>query len=257
MKKLVFAVLVLPFTLVRAFELKGSLDTSLNSNSVNPAYDRTISQDFTLNLNTKISELFINLENSVSKEYTQEKNLNYNDPILSFSYPIFNNDKLKIKINERNIFGLSKESRKDTTLLTSINLYPSFTFTEQFLNLKGLSLTYTPTLRKNFFRNQITATGKSNYSWSYSNKLALMYEINNYISFSLNGTYQRSYTYQKNSRDRIIHQEAIGLNFNERLSGEIGHLYRASALSPDGQQYQINSYDSRYSTVYLSFSYGF
>lgn len=197
------------------------------------------------------------LDSSLSKEWQGEQKWSLNDPSLAYTIPIEDGEYSAVSISQSVLIGLSEESRKNTTLLFNARLSGNFTLKDKAFALDGFKLAYSPSIRKSFHRNETTASGRSNFEWTLAHKITANYDFleKYYIGASL--SYQRSWTYGTSYRDRIDHSQNIGMSFTENTSGEIGHSYGASPLTPDGKDYRVNFYDPRSSTVYISIGFSF
>lgn len=197
------------------------------------------------------------LQNSVSKDWQGEQKWTYNDPTLMFSHPLYEEGTKSVSLSETLLFGLSEESRKNTTLLTSFRITPSFNFKKGSFPLENLTFSYAPSIRKSFHREEVGASGRSNFEWTLSHKFTLSYSFLEKYYLTGSVSYQRSWTYQQTDRDRIDHAQAIGMDVTDNVSLEFGHSYGSSPLTPDGKDFRVNFYDPRFSTVYLSLGLSF
>ncbi len=236
----------------------GSFDTSLNTNSLNnPNNEQSLDQDFSLTLFKMFDKDRLLLESSVNKNWKEEQKWTLNDPTLAYTHFLYDHELYSLSFSESLLFGISEEARKNTTLVTSLRLSPSISIKEKVFGITGLKTSYNIGLRKNFHQNETAASSRSNFEWILSNRLTLNYSFleKYYVQTYVN--YQRSRTYQGTKRDRVDHAQSLGMSFTDSLSGEIGHSYGASPLTPDGKDYRVNFYDPRYSTVYISFGISF
>lgn len=249
---------VISFGIFAELPIKGSLDTSLNTNSLtNSTDDYSLSQDFSLTLYRMFDKNRLLFESSVTKDWRGEQEWTINDPTIAFSHPVYDNEFQSISLSESALIGVSKEARKNTTLLTSLRFGANFTLKDKAFDFTGFKMVYAPTLRKSIHRQETTRSGRSNFEWTLAHKLSANYEFSEIYYVGATISYQRSWTYSQNHRDRIDHAQMIGMSFNESTYGEIGHSYGASPLTPSGKDYRVNFYDPRFSTVYISIGYSF
>lgn len=238
--------------------ISGALETSLGTNSLTDTNNGdSLSQDFSLSLYRMFDKRRLLLESSVTKDWKDEKKWTLNDPSLVFSQPLDDNEFMALSLSQSALVGLSEESRKNTTFLFNLRFSGNFTLKDKVFMLDGFRMVYSPSIRKSFHRNETTASGRSNFEWTLAHKLSFNYEFLEKFYLGASASYQRSWTYGTNYRDRIDHAQSIGMNFTENLSGEIGHSYGASPLTPDGKDYRVNFYDPRSSTVYISLGFSF
>jgi hypothetical protein len=237
--------------------LNGSLETSFNANSLNRHEDESYSQDFSLTLYKMFEKNRLLLQNSVSKDWQGEQKWSYNDPTLMFSHPIYEEGTKSVSLSETMLFGFSDDSRKNTTLLTSLRITPTFNFKKGSFPIEDLTFSYAPSLRKSFHQEKVGANGRSNFEWTLAHKFSLSYSFleKYYLSGSL--SYQRSWTYHQTDRDRVDHAEALGMDLSSNISLELGHSYGSSPLTPDGKDFRVNFYDPRFSTIYVSLGLSF
>lgn len=237
--------------------LNGSLETSFNTNSLNSHQDESYSQDFSLTLYKMFEKNRLLFQASVSKDWQGELEWTYNDPTLMFSHPLYEEGTKSVTLSETLLFGVSEESRKNTTLLTSFRITPSFNFKKGSFPIENLTFSYAPSIRKSFHREKVGANGRSNFEWTLAHKFTLSYSFleKYYLSGSVN--YQRSWTYHQTDRDRIDHRQALGMDINDKLSFELGHSYGGSPLTPNGKDFRVNFYDPRFSTIYVSLGLSF
>lgn len=238
--------------------ISGALETSLGTNSLTDTNNGdSLSQDFALTLYRMFDKKRLLLETSVSKDWKDEQKWTVNDPSLAFSHPLYDGEFTAISMSESMLIGVSEESRKNTTFLFNARVTGNFSLKDKAFSVDGLRMVYSPSLRKSFHRNVTTAAGRSNFEWTLAHKLTFNYEFLEKYYLGASVSYQRSWTYNNNERDRIDHTQSIGMNFTDSFSGEIGHSYGASPLTPDGKDYRVNFYDPRFSTVYISLGFSF
>ncbi len=262
-KKFIFALSSLSACLIsneiKAEQLiSGNFETSLSTNSITDTNnDDSLSQDFSLSLYHMFDKKRLLLDTSITKDWRGDQELNLNDPSLQFSHPIYENEYSAVSMSESALIGISEESRKNTTLLFNTRFTLNFLLKDKAFDTDGFRMTYSPSLRKSFHRNQTTASGRSNFEWTLAHKLNINFDFLEKYYLGANVSYQRSWTYGTSYRDRIDHAQNIGINITENTYGEIGHSYGASPLTPDGKDYRVNFYDPRSSSVYISFGYSF
>lgn len=236
----------------------GALETSLGTNSLTDTNNGdSLSQDFSLSLYKMFDKKRLLVESSVTKDWKDEQKWTLNDPSLVFSHPLEDNEFSAISLSESVLIGASEESRKNTTFLFNLRLSGNFTLKDKAFLIDGFRMVYSPSIRKSFHRNETTASGRSNFEWTLAHKLSFNYDFLEKFYIRASASYQRSWTYGTNYRDRIDHAQSIGMSFTENLSGEIGHSYGSSPLTPDGKDYRVNFYDPRSSTVYISLGFSF
>lgn len=236
----------------------GNFETSLSTNSLTETNNNdSLSQDFSLSLYRMFENKRLLIENSISKDWKDEQKWTYNDPSLVFSHPLFDGEYNAVSASESVLMGLSEESRKNTTLLFNARGTLNFTLKDKAFALPGFRFIYSPSLRKSFHKNETTASGRSNFEWTLAHKVTANYDFleKYYIGASL--SYQRSWTYSNNERDRVDHTQNIGVNINESTYAELGHSYGASPLTPDGKDYRVNFYNPAFSTLYISIGFSF
>ena len=81
------------------------------------------------------------------------------------------------------------------------------------------------------------------------------FSISDAAYFAFNGSYARSLTYLGNEKDSYSFSSAFGYSPTPNSSIEVGHANGGSPLATNGKDIEIEVFNSRDSSVYMSFGY--
>lgn len=227
--------------------------------------EETSSTDYSLT-NTSYGSLKLTLDNGVSvstsiaidKDLQNDRETTLRDSALSFSKSLHKfNEQLSLAGNLSFAIPLSESSQNITNLYTSIRVRPSLSYDASKSMIDGLSFTYLPSLRTYFHQYETKSTGGSNTRYALSNRLVVSYSLTDSLGISFDNTYLRTWTYQGQSKDIYSLDQSIGYSINDNLAATIGHAIGGSVLAVNGQEQNIDLFNSQTSTIYfdLSLSY--
>jgi hypothetical protein len=233
--------------------LGASLNTSLHKNS---DLDKQLNSDFSIGANYKFKN-GIKLGTSLSgtKDLLNEREWTWNNSYLSIAKSLVNLSGLKISGIALVHIPLSDYSKNYQKLRTGIMIAPSFSYNLSSIGLERMSLSYRPALTRYFHKYTTSLTGGSNTQYSLSNRLGMSLTITDAAYFALNGSYAKSYTYLGNEKDSYSFSSALGYSPTPKSSVEIGHVNGGSPLATNGKDIEIEVFNNRDSSVYMSFGY--
>ncbi|MFZ8932572.1 MAG: hypothetical protein ACO2ZP_01555 [Bacteriovoracaceae bacterium] len=225
--------------------LGSSISTSLHGfddNRKRTSSNFDIRPSFTLKNGLSVSTSL-----NVTKNLENERELTLNDSYISLGKKLYSLDN-GLSLSASMVFGLpiSKYSRNDSTLRTSVKVSPRLSYSYKKLS-SGLGLSY----RQNFHASEVTVSGDSNTQSAYTTYGDIGYGLSDQISIGASASYTKSYTYRKNERDSYSIEQNISYSPNANLSFSFGHAIGGNVLSVNGRDSNIEIFDPENSSVYL------
>ena len=233
--------------------LGAALNTSLHKNT---DLDKQLSSDFSIGPSYKFSNgIRIGTSLSGSKDLLNERKWTWNNSYLSISKSLADLSGVKISGIALVYIPLSEYSKEYQKLRTGVMVAPSFSYNLSSIGLERISLKYVPALTRYFHKYTTSLTGGSNTQYSLSNRLGMNLTISDAAYFSVNGSYARSFTYLGNEKDSYSFSSALGYSPTPKSSVEIGHVNGGSPLAANGKEIEVEVFNNRDSSVYMSFGY--
>ncbi|MCP4914019.1 MAG: hypothetical protein GY909_12985 [Oligoflexia bacterium] len=226
---------------------------------------RTDSTDYSLTNTTYGSLKFtteggtsISTSVAIDKDLQGDREQNLRDSTLSLGRSLQKfNDETSLSGSLAFTIPLSDSSRESTGLKTAVRLRPALSYDASKSITEGLSITYLPSVKAYFHDYETKASGGSNTQYAVANRLVIGYSITDSLGLSLDNTYLRTWTYSGVSKDIYSLYQSLGYDVNENFALTVGHAIGGSVLAVNGQEQDIDLFDSENSTIYfdLSFSY--
>jgi hypothetical protein len=230
-----------------------TLNTSLHRNT---DQDKQLSSDFSIGPSYKFDNgVRIGTSLSGSKDLLNEREWNWNNSYISLSKSLGSFSGVKVGGLALVHIPLSEYAQDYQKLRTGIMLAPSFAYSLSSIGLERISLSYRPSITRYFHQYTTSLTGGSNTQYSFGNRLGMNFSISDAAYFALNGSYARSFTYLGNEKDSYSFSSALGYSPTPHSSVEIGHANGGSPLAANGKDIEIEVFNNRDSSVYMSFGY--
>lgn len=235
--------------------LATTLDTDFKELSDN---EKSYNQTFLIASVFGLGHYKLSLPLSVTKELTgqREQSLNDSKPSLSFSLGKIK-DWAQFSGLLKTIIPLSESSKKITGLQTGVQISPSVTIDLSKVGLKNFSLNYYGSVLKNFHKYETATNGESNFEYALSHGLEISKSFGEVFSISIDGSYERAVTYQKNTSDQYSIGQGLSYLVAPRMALSFGHSLRANVLAPNKRDTRIELFNNRKSNMYLDFRYTF
>lgn len=240
---------------------KASSNWSLNlSNSFNSSLHSSSDEDHAFDTDIAIQPVY-SLSNgailtayiSGNKDLKGERLFSWNDVVLGISKTMVKQGDFSMSGKISSYIPLSESSKDDRKLQTGFAIGPSFSYGFADQGMENLSMLYSPSIRLNFYEFETSLKGRSNTQYSLRNTLGFSYSMTESLDFSLTGRYARNFTYNGNQKDSYELSQELGMTLTPETSLAIGHITGGSPLAPNGENTDIDIFDSRESTIYISF----
>jgi hypothetical protein len=262
-------------TALRAQQIDPVTGQVINKNAVKKNYQLSLSSFFDTNLydfSDKDSKSFANssaialtykLESgyrvassiSVAKNLTGERKLLARDSsirlIKSFGKM---NEYFSLVGSAALTVPLSKASHKTAGLITRLRVAPTLIFNISKL-IPGGNLFYSPSLSYSIHEFKTLSTGASNSQYSLGHSLAFGYSFLSAFYIQLSGAYSRRWTYQGRSNDSFSFDQSLNYTIGSGLTAVAGHSIGGNALASNGQDSDVQIFDSRESSFYMGLVY--
>lgn len=232
--------------------LSNSLSSSLESGA-----DHELVNSTSILSSYKLNELY-----SLSNTFAFDKDLQ-NDRELSIRDALFTLSRKTDVGVEGSYFRLkgslaaplSKGSRKDSDLITSVTLGATFGMGLDSI-LKGLSFYYLPDAKISFYKYQTARhSGESNNQYRVLQRLIIGYQIADKFSLSFDNIYYRNWTFEGTTTDVFNFDQSLTYQATNDFSISIGHSIGGNALDINGVDSNVKLFDQHSSSVYTSFEY--
>lgn len=148
----------------------------------------------------------------------------------------------------------SKASHKTAGLITRLRVAPTLIVKTSDL-LPGSILFYSPSLSYSIHEFKTLSNGESNSQYSLGHSLALGYSFLGSFYVQLSGAYSRRWTYQGRSNDSYSFDQSVNYTIGNGLTGVAGHSIGGNALAVNGQNSDVQIFDSRESSFYMGLVY--
>jgi hypothetical protein len=225
--------------------LGSSISTSLHKfddNRKRTSSNFDVRPSFVLDKGLKISTSI-----NVTKNLENQRELTLNDSYLALSKGLYKfNNGIALSASLALGIPLSKYSRENATLKSSIKLSPRMSYSYKKLNT-GVGVSYT----QNFHASEVTLDGNSNSQSSYTTYGDIGFSFSDQFSIGASAAYTKSYTYKRNERDSYSIEQNISYSPTSELSFSLGHAIGGNVLSVNGRDSNIEIFDPENSSVYL------
>jgi hypothetical protein len=233
--------------------LGASINTSLHKNT---DLDKQLSSDFSIGPSYRFSNgLRVGTSLSGSKDLLNEREWTWNNSYFSISKSLGSFSGIKVGGLVLVHIPLSEYSQDIQKLNTGLMLAPTFSYNLSSIGLERISLSYRPAITRYFHKYTTSLNGGSNTQYSFSNRLGMNFNITDAAYFAFNGSYARSFTYLGNEKDSYSFSSALGYSPTPKSSIELGHANGGSPLASNGRDTEIEVFNNRDSSVYMSFGY--
>ncbi len=152
---------------------------------------------------------------------------------------------------------VSKASRVTTSLQTGISLSGSIVYDASEHLTNGLSFVYSPAVITNFHKYRVTTSGSSNTQYTLSNSLTAGYDITDFMSASVSGSYYRNFDYTGHTKDFFGVEQTLSFVLPQNFSLSIGHSTGGSALAVNGRESNVKLFDKDLSSYFLNISFSY
>jgi hypothetical protein len=144
---------------------------------------------------------------------------------------------------------LSKASHTTAGLITGFTATPTFIIKVSDF-VPGLGLFYTPSLTYNVHEYKIASTGESNTQFITNNNITLGYSFLEKFYLQISNSYGRTWSYAGNTNDSFSFDQSVLWSAGSGFTLLAGHNIGGSALAVNGQDSNLQLFNSRESTFY-------
>lgn len=189
-----------------------------------------------------------------TKNFEDEGKALITDSALKASYvagEVF--PKGKFSLGFSTLVPTSKDSRKNRGLRTVLTLSPKLSTDLASIGLKGLTVGLTLGLSAGFYKYETAASGASNRPFGIKNTLDIRWAPKDYLA--LGGTFAQSnaWTYEQNIVQAFEFEQYIEGSHGP-VSLALGHRNGGNQLKPNGQDSNLDVFDSNSSVIFSTLS---
>ena len=148
----------------------------------------------------------------------------------------------------------SKASHKTAGLITRLRIAPTL-----IINIKDFipagNLFYSPSISSSLHEFKTLSNGESNSQHSIGHSLAFGYSFLNAFYVQISGAYARRWTYEGRSNDAFSFDQSHNYTIGQGFTAVTGHSIGGNALASNGQNSDVQIFDSRESSFYMGLDY--